>query len=356
MEKVFVAKCDEYKKEKIKRVIKKGFEVLNFNPKKFKKVLLKPNVLGAYPPERAVTTHPVFVEAVCEIFNGKIYVGDCSGVDHLTKRSLEKSGIKKAAKKCNAKLVNLNKMEHIKIVKKDFKYAKDLLFPKILFDVDLIVNLPKLKTHMLTLLSGGVKNLFGCVPGGQKRKLHAVANTERRFGEMLFEIYNIIKPKITIMDAIIGMEGNGPSAGTPKKTGYILISKNPAALDYVAAKIMGIDPYKIWSTKLIMEGKKVKIIGQFENKKYKMPFIRPRYIPRFISNLIFGRKPAINKRKCKKCMICVKNCPVGAIDENLNFKSNCIECFCCLELCPENAIYIKESKLKKLRFLFRKFV
>lgn len=378
MTKVSILKCEDYNVEKIIKVIKKSLENINFPIPQNKTILLKPNVLGQRKPETAVDTHPAIVDALCTILkNNEIWIGDSAGITDYggTKEAFKISGIEEVAKKHNAKLISFEGSERKEIMDPNGKVIKRFILAKEPFEADLIINLPKLKTHVLMKYTGAVKNMFGCIPGGGKSEKHAVAPNEDMFANLLLDIYQNVTPHLNIMDAIIGLEGDGPgSAGMPKKVGLILASQDAVALDIEASKIIGFNPLDIKTTKYAIErelSKKIEGIESIGEKDFKIDFKKPTKksklikkmplpIVKFIFNLT-SRRPYVKKQKCKKCNICAKVCPVDAIKLDPYPKFNrktCVLCYCCHENCPYNAIRLSHSSivnnLKRLRDLLTK--
>ncbi len=347
VEKVSIVKCSSYKQEQVDKAIEKSLSLIDFKFKKNSKVLIKPNVVGNFPKNQiAITTHPAVIEAVCKILkknNCKIFIGDSSFTNPETAFKL--SGIKKIADKYG-KLIIFEQDKLIKIKDEKAKILKQFETAQIIKNVDLIINIPKLKTHMLTKFTGAIKNLYGCIPGGMKQKLHAEAIGEKKFSQLLIDIYQNIKPELNIMDGIIGMEGNGPTSGNPKKAGIILASKNAIALDIVSAKIIGLK--RIYAIK---EAKKRKLLPKFEIIG-KMPLIKFKKtqshektnIMSLLKNLSRYKPIVVDEKKCIKCRMCAKHCPTQAITLNpfpTFDRKKCIRCFCCIEICPKNALSLK---------------
>lgn len=359
--KVAVLKCDRYNFDKLKIVVERGLGLIDFDLKNNLKVLIKPNVLACFEPERAVTTHPLILDVVCSILKKKgceIFIGD-SSTGGLTEKALEITEIKKISEKYNANLINFDKTSLFKMRN---KYLGDLYLPKIIKDVDLIINIPKLKTHLLTNYTGAIKNLFGFIPGGKKGEIHRVFKDEEEFSRILFNLYEYIKPELNIMDGIIGMEGGGPSYGDIKKTGLVFLSKDALSLDKVVCdtiKFRDKDVSILQFKKVITEivGEKGIIIP------YKKPTIGLLYIrdllPLFLRKYLMSFSVVINTGKCKNCLICYEHCPVKAIKKNKDLKidqKKCIKCYCCYESCPYNAIYIKRSFIFYLYNLIRRIL
>ncbi len=312
------------------------------------KVLIKPNILGAFPPERAVTTHPKFLEWVIEYLVDKvdeIIVADSSA--YHTEKAFKVSGIEEVCKKFKVKYYPFEKDKSKKVVIKDV----EVLIPKTFFNVDYIVNLPKLKTHVLTKFTGAVKNLYGIIPGGLKGVIHKHFPAEEDFCKFLVEYYKFLsqKPILTVMDGVVGLEGNGPSAGKPKNLGIVIASKNPVAVDYFATYYINYNPEKILTNKLlknfndliIIENGKIYNYKEIKPVKFKKPLTSKLPLPSFLVRLSFdllSYKPKIINKKCKKCGICRKVCPVKAITEDYKITKKCIKCYCCYESCPYKAI------------------
>lgn len=367
--KVSIVECNSYNQEKVYKAVKKSIENIDFKIKPNIKVLLKPNILGQHKPEEYITTHPSVIEAIIRIFKGKkcsIMIAESSGFykEGGTNKALQISGMKALADKYRIPLINLETKPIKKIEDKKAVVYKNPNISSLIFDVDLIVNVPKLKTHTLMKYTGAVKNLFGTIPGGRKQKLHVLAQKPGQFGNLLVDIYQNIKPKLNIMDAIIGLEGNGPgSTGIPKKTGLLLASKSAPALDIVASDIIGFAPLEIYTNKYCIERglvnrKEIKVIGPKKSIPYKKPINISR-IPPWLSGWFIKQavmNPYAIKEKCIKCCVCRDVCPVNAIKLKpypVIDKNKCINCYCCHENCPEGAMDLKGSfifeTLKKIK-------
>jgi ferredoxin len=247
------------------------------------------------------------------------------------------------------------------------KYLKKLNIIKPLADADLIINLPKLKTHGQMVYTGAVKNMFGAVPGLEKAEYHMRMPKYGDFADALIDIFLSVKPALNIMDAIIGMDGAGPSAGNPKPIGLVLASEDAFALDYAACLIIGTDPINIPMMKQgSLRGltpthcKDIEWIGETLEKvrvgEFHMPQLEHLQAITFFEkgplkpllNLITP-KPSFDKAKCIGCARCADNCPVRIIKmkdkKPTPDLSKCIRCFCCQELCPVKAVTIRRSKV-----------
>ena len=359
--KVAIVDCDSYERKQVDDAVKKAINDIGFKIEPDKKVMIKPNVLGQHLPEEHITTHPSVIEAIVRIFKEadcRVIIAESSGFykDGGTNKALSMSGMEKIAEKYSIPLVNLESKPIQQIEDEKAVIYKGPHISKAVFDADLVINAPKLKTHVFMKYTGAVKNLFGTIPGGQKQKLHAFAQTPAKFGQLLVDIYQNIKPQLNIMDAIVGLEGNGPgSTGIPKPTNLILASKSAPALDIVACEIIGYNPLDIFTNKYCIERKLVnkddiEIIGKKKLVNYKKP-ISASAVPRPLISWFMSKAsmyPYAIKKKCIKCRVCEKVCPVSAISLNPYPKINkdkCINCYCCHEMCPEGAMNLKGSAL-----------
>lgn len=341
-------------------------------------VLLKPNLLQAKPPEEYITTHPALVEAVINMVKdagGIPQVGDSPGAfDRGMEKYWRVTGLTEVCNRLDAELVNFETSGsyHKTIHGRDYYIAKPVL------DADLLINLPKIKTHGLTIFTCAIKNLYGTVPGFTKVEYHKQAPQPSKFSEKVVDIFALNQPCLNIVDGVIGMEGNGPSSGDPKKLGMILASDDGVALDSLITHILGRDPLKIPTNRIAYEQglgesdiKKINVLGevpQIDNFKWppKMSStldVIPGPLAKGLMKLWWTR-PAINPEKCSKCRRCQESCPTdalkrpGEISEDqkayipeFNY-ADCINCLCCMEMCPEKAVYHDKSLLYKFTSLF----
>jgi uncharacterized protein (DUF362 family) len=238
MNKLVISRCEEYNWEKIYDIILSQLSVLDITSKiKNKKVLLKPNLLAAHLPQEAVTTHPEFLRAVIKLFkerNNEVVVGDSPSTTNFDEVVL-KTGIKKVCEEEQVELINLSTYPTTEFEFNKFG-CKKLVVSKIVTEVDFVINLPKLKTHSLTILTCGIKNMYGIVPGLTKSLYHKYAPHPSDFLEILYAVYSFRPPDLTIVDGVIGMDGEGPAGGNPKKFGLILTSEDATVIDYFVVK------------------------------------------------------------------------------------------------------------------------
>ncbi len=281
-------------------------------------------------------------------------VGDNCGVGGygLNRRVANKTGIMEAAGGAYENVASDTVQ-----VEMDSRFMDSIVVSRAMMDADVLVSLPKMKTHGLTLVTGAVKNMFGLVAGAGKGRAHASAPGNKDFGRILSDIFTIRPPDLTIMDAVTAMEGNGPSSGRPKQVNKILASYNAVAVDTVMCKMMGVPPEEVHHLRYAsrrghgpVELDRIEIIGEAPDGRFKLPVTVHRLscVGRFINQRFFQplskSKLVLDKDKCKKCKLCVDGCPTGAMTMEEYPAINddiCIRCLCCQELCPESAWQVK---------------
>lgn len=370
---VCIAKCLQYDKEAIKRILLEHIDSLGGIDallSKGKRVAVKPNLVMRKSPEAAATTNPVFFEAVCEIFveaGCEVTVAESSGglynqaVMNMTYKTC---GIADAAKNAGARLHTDFGDTVVSRDENELCRSFNVINP--IVNADLIVNVCKLKTHTIATMSGAVKNMFGIIPGLAKVELHSRFPEISDFCKMIVELNKTVPCGLSIMDAIDAMEGNGPTAGTKTKVGAVLSSLSPYALDIAAAALAKI-PFEriptLEAARDVLEPSpdSIEIIGEsIESlaKELKLPdTVDTRF--QTVSTIFGGRlkkylepKPKISTKRCKVCGDCVRNCPQKLIfikKGKVHIKHDgCIHCFCCHELCREHAIDIKKPFIIKL--------
>ncbi|KUG22851.1 iron-sulfur cluster-binding protein [hydrocarbon metagenome] len=377
---ISLQKCAQYDNKMLKEKILMGLKQIDFDPAelKNKRVCLKPNLLMPVSPERAVTTHPEIFRAVAQIvrdFTKDIILIESPNFFAL-KPTIKKAGLDEIINDLGIEIADINVTETLRFPSAH-RY-KNIDISKAFFDVDYIINMPKLKTHGFTHYTGAVKNLFGVMPGLSKARMHMRAPSQMEFTEFLLDLYGGLlngfeKPKkfIHIMDAVVGMEGEGPGpSGKPKAIGAVIVGEDAVALDYVAVNLVGLKMKKVFT---ITEGFKrgygakspdeIQVRGEsLEDMRindFKAPrstimggVVWPMTSPT-IKNL-FVEKPVPRAEACTLCYNCMTVCPAEAITKVANAKvpiynyRKCIRCFCCMETCPEAAIYLKKGVLQWL--------
>jgi uncharacterized protein (DUF362 family)/Pyruvate/2-oxoacid:ferredoxin oxidoreductase delta subunit len=335
------------------------------------RVLLKPNMLEGLPSECAVTTHPAVVRSMIRQVRqlGAVpLVGDSPGVSG-TLKTAEKCGILAVCKQENAELVPFD--NSVEYSCPDGRTLKKFYLTDVLGQVDKVISLAKMKTHTFMGMTGATKNLFGCIIGVQKAQFHLRTQQRRDFAGMLVDLALLVKPMLSIVDGVIGMEGNGPRNGRPIPAGLILAGANHFAVDIVMAEMMGFRPEDLPVASLSMElgltpaFESIELVGEARDVRHK--FVQPRSmrsledrVPAWFAK---GARSQLTARpvvqpSCIGCGRCVTHCPpqamqlMGGIVQIDDVK--CIRCYCCQELCPANAIQLRSGLLLKLAQRFMK--
>ncbi|MCX5805506.1 MAG: DUF362 domain-containing protein [Proteobacteria bacterium] len=355
MEKVVAERCDSYDIKMLKDFFHTGFMEVGFKASR-QRVLLKPNLLSGKSLEKAVTTRPEFVRAISELLldsSCDVYIGDSPGYES-TEKVLSKSGIMDVVKDCGLKILSFNK----KIIKKyqGISPYREFILGEDPDDFEIIINLPKLKTHVMMGLTLGVKNTFGFIHGLDKAKWHLKAGTDKAiFASILIDIHNIVKPAITIIDGIIGMDGDGPGSGRVRDFGIVALSKNAFALDRYVEQLACV-PFPLPITS---KAREYGMVPDFEtisvnapasiSDGFQMPgtmdtnWNLPDMAKKVLKN-VFIKKPKLQKSICKGCGVCEHVCPAGAlsvVEKTVFFNyKKCIRCYCCQEMCTEGAIRV----------------
>jgi uncharacterized protein (DUF362 family)/NAD-dependent dihydropyrimidine dehydrogenase PreA subunit len=321
-----------------------------------KSVLIKPNVLRASEAREGIVTNPAVLAAVVEKVEAmgaaSIIVGDNPGLFNYgeNEKSFESTGLMAAAKGWYRNIGNDSG---------DVAFNPDFL-PKVsvsraVLDADIFISLPKFKTHGLSIVTGAIKNSYGILPGAQKAMLHRAAGCAERFHELLVEVFRLRVPHLFLVDAIVGMEGNGPAGPDLRDIGLILASDNGVAVDAVMAAMMGLDPAVLPFLRYAERAglgdydlEKIDIIGELRRlPDFKLPplssdiFLQNDEMQKFIHQRAVSR-PKVDPDRCTACGACIEHCPVSALrmgaDVPLVDADTCIACFCCQEICPGQAI------------------
>ncbi len=330
-------------------------------------VLLKVNLIGPKPPESAGVTHCKFVQALTRLLHGRgcrVWIGDSSGGAIAgiapTAQAFAVSGLEAVAAAEGATIKNFDR-EGVIEAKRASQPEEAIYLARPLFDADVVINLPKLKTHSAGIYTGAVKNVFGCIPGLRKAEYHKQAPEPREFGRVLADIHAARPLNLHIMDAIMAMEGEGPTAGKPYPARKILFSADPLALDTVAAAMIGLSLTDIPILTAARESglgeadlATITVTGDYSQPPRLTGFRLParhgstrrrnnRAVIRVIDFL--KSRPRINLQRCQQCNLCVESCPVQAIDRDskrIDY-SRCIECLCCHELCRSQAVELRHD-------------
>jgi len=341
------------------------------------RVLLKPNLLAKHPPEAAVTTHPAVARAVIHALKRRgvrhIVLADSGGGPHsaaLAKGAYKVSGLWQVCEEegvaCDTELDYA-----VKAVPQG-RMAREFPLLRAALDADFIINLAKFKTHVMTGCSAATKNLFGCIPGLQKAELHMRFPQKERFGDMLIDLLETVRPQISIVDGILAMEGDGPAGGRPRELGLVLAGEDPLTVDLAVCGLMGLDPMRVpylaAAHRRGLCGKAADAADIKGEPALYAPipdFLQPRsyegeeldfshHVPGFLRPAVraverkAAPKPVVEAKKCVSCGKCAQICPHGAITIAGKAKiqpSRCIRCFCCHEMCPVKAIKVKSWRI-----------
>jgi uncharacterized protein (DUF362 family)/Pyruvate/2-oxoacid:ferredoxin oxidoreductase delta subunit len=374
LSRVVLIKCTGYEHAQVKPAVERGIAMLggaHAFVRAGEKILLKPNLLAADPPEKCVTTHPSVFRAVGEVFQAAgalLTYGDSPGFSSPA-AAARKAGIAQAALELGIDAADFVNGEEISCVQgiqnRKFTISRGVLAS------DGIISLPKLKTHGLTRFTGCVKNQFGCIPGLLKGEFHVKLPKIENFAQMLVDLNLLLKPRLFIMDGIIAMEGNGPRGGRPRAMNLLMFSADPIALDATACRIIGLNPEYVPTVILGMKSglgtyreDEIEILGgdieEFTRRNFEVkraPALSSPKVPQVVNDLIVPR-PFIDQEVCVKCGICIQACPLQpkVVDwpsgDDRRFPEydykRCIRCYCCQEMCPEGAISIKTPPLRNV--------
>lgn len=345
------------------------------------RVVIKPNFVSRKKPDEAATTHPAILHAViCEVCaaGGIATVAESPGgpYNRAALAAVYDGCGADDAVKGTAAVLNYN----TEFSEKEFPQGHTVKkFPiiKPITEADVIISLPKLKTHAMTSYTGAVKNLFGVIPGTHKAELHFRLNDRAAFCSMLVDLHECVKPTLSIMDAVWGMEGNGPTAGENRHIGLVMASANSHALDLAACRLIGyrsdeVDTLRLAAERglcpktadeLIILGEQLEplIMEDFKKPESHFDLLKLLPVPSAFRAWITERlsaRPEMNYDICIGCGECARCCPPKAIDmkEHRPYirREACIKCFCCQELCPKKAVYIKRSILNRAMLKFLK--
>ncbi len=314
---------------------------------------------GLLLPQEGIATHPTVLRAVVEkvetLKPAGLVVGDNPGLFNYgaNEDSFQKTGLMEAAKGYYRNIGNDSKK-----VPFNRAFSPVVSVSKAVLDADIIISLPKFKTHGLTVMTGCIKNSYGFLPGAQKAMLHKASGNAGRFHEMLVDVFRLRVPDLFIVDAVVGMEGNGPASPDLRDIGLVLASDNAVALDAVIATMMGCEPSKL---RFLRKAKEVglgdydlgtiEVIGELKQLPgFKLPpfdgeiVLHNEAMQAMIHNRMIMR-PQADPELCTGCGTCVDQCPVSALSMDGNIpkvdSEICISCFCCQEICPEKAITLK---------------
>lgn len=379
---VSIAGCPDYGRQAVTAAVIRALDAIGgigtfIEPES--RVLIKPNLLQGLAPDRCVTTHPEVVNAVASVLSGmgcRVIIADSPGGGiRYNPTNLKKiyhtAGYDDIGEDTGAELNYDTSYETIKYPEGKLVRSFPVITPAV--DADHIIVISKVKTHLWTLFTGGAKNLFGVIPGHHKPLFHARFQAPDTFGSMIVDLNQMLIPSLQIMDGVVGMEGDGPTSGTPRKLGAILASADPFALDTIACRMIGIPPGDVPTTKeasvrgLIGTNESdISLIGDpmgpFPVSRFRHPStyrgpkggIQKDLLLRVLHRLggAYALYPSFDPSGCRSCGGCVLICPGKALTlvkgRPLLNKGACLRCYCCHEICPANAITLKAGPGRRI--------
>lgn len=381
MEKVALIKCDSYNVDAVEEKLREGFELLGGDSFLRKlvpsgsKVMLKPNLLASSPKGSPVVTHHAVFEGIIRIlkdYTENIVFGDSPGIDDAYKVA-ERAGLIEVADRYGVKFEAFKNTVHV--TNENALLCRGFEVAECVAEADVLISLPKLKTHAMAYYTGAVKNQFGCIPGTRKAEWHTRMPQNENFSRMLLDLNSVVKTKFAILDGITAMEGNGPKNGKPKNLDAIVMGECLTAVDSVGARMIGYDNVldipmlnqahiTKWGAVLPEE---ISVVGEkFEDMKVTdFELIRNTNEFIFINKEVTGilkkmlaPNPVLIEDKCVGCRRCEEVCPEkpnvitmvqgkNKLEPKWNMKK-CIRCFCCQELCPVGAIKTKYPMIAKI--------
>jgi len=346
--------------ERLAEAIEKAFSIFPLELRR-KNVFISPNVLRASEAKEGIVTHPAVLRSVVEKVEtmkpASIIVGDNPGLHGygINEQCFRVTGLMEAAKGFYRNIGNESRKMAF-----NPEFIPEVSVSAAVLDADVVISLPKFKTHGLTVVTGAIKNCYGFLPGAQKARLHRAAGSVERFHEMLVDVFRLRVPDLFIVDAVVGMEGNGPAGPDLRDIGLILASDNGVATDAVIAAMMGLDPAHL---RFLQKAKElglgdhelstIEIIGKLERLfDFKLPPLggESNTQDQNLQDVLHSRtmlRPQADPDLCTGCGTCIDQCPVSALSLSEGNRAprvgddTCITCFCCQEICPEKAITLK---------------
>jgi len=368
---VAIVKCPEYGTEALTKAVRESLALIagpgsGLDPGT--KVFVKINHLSPQaPPDRAICTHPLFVREVLRALlerNVRPTVGD--DVNFRRGDEFVTSGFRPVCAELGVPLINLREAGFSRIPLRG-KSLKEVYIAKPVLDADLVLNLPKLKTHSFTAFTGAIKNMYGVIPCGLRLAGHRRFLRNDDFSRMLVDVFSAVPRQLIVMDAVVGMEGEGPSSGIPKRIGLIISGADGVAVDAVAARVVGYKPFQIFTTvEAQARGLGVGDLSQIDVVGSKIEEVERRdfrpslaatglfrhWLPSFLYARVSGRlilTPEVVPSRCTACLDCLEVCPAKAIslvhDKARVDEAGCIHCLCCHEVCLHRSIRLKQRPL-----------
>lgn len=368
---VAVVGCETYEYDEVQKAVDRGLELLgglSILVQPGERILLKPNLLAPDPPEKCVTTHPAVFRAVARAVMSAgaiVSFGDSPAVGS-TARGARRAGLAAVADELGVAWADFSQGKEV-VFAEGFQNKRFVIANGVL-ESDGLISLPKLKTHGLTMMTGSIKNQFGCVPGLLKGEFHVKLPEVEHFTRMLVDLSLFLKPRLYVMDGIMAMEGNGPRGGNPLHMGVLLLSTDPVALDATVCRLVDLSPEDVPMLRNAQQmglgtylRENIDLVGDLWESFRPAHFKKPHKAAISIQNPWLRNqiipKPHIDPGLCIQCGICIAGCPVKPAvvdwhrDDNtkppIYDYSRCIRCYCCQEMCPESAIDLRVPWLGK---------
>ncbi len=364
---VTFAPCGSYAKEDCQKALAEILDLSWVQPGM--RIGIKANLVHAAKPEEAATTHPMLLQVLTEMLKEKgasVVIGDSPGGLY------NEIALSKVYRQCGLEETGAELNHDFSVTPVLFSQGqvlKNFTCTAWLNRCDAIINFSKLKSHGMMAMTAAVKNFFGAVPGTMKPEYHYRYPDPLDFANMLVDLQEYFQPKLHIVDAVTCMEGNGPTAGTPRPMGLVLASENPYDLDQICAKLLGLQPEQVLTQKaalargLVTDTTFPAELEAYIASDFKIPPTKStlfkNILPGKAGNLlsvvigkVLAPRPTLKPEACISCGKCQKMCPAKAIELKKGLprinRNKCISCFCCQEFCPKGALEAKRPAIAKL--------
>ncbi len=379
MAEVSVVACGSYEPEVCERALTEVLEPLGGLEwvKPGMCIVIKANLVGAYEPEKGATTHPTLLAALTKLLKARgarVIIGDSPGGlynEAFLNRVYKVAGLQEAVEAG----AELNRDISQKTAKfSQGKVAKEFLYTGYLDQADAIISFCKLKSHGMMALSAATKNLFGAVPGTTKPEYHFRYPEPLDFAGMILDLNAYFRPRLFLVDGVLAMEGNGPTAGTPRHAGVLLAGTDCHKLDMICAKLIGLDPMTVPTLQAAVNygylqeyGEDIALAGDLETLKVRdfelvcqaksMQFRnvfpgKPGELFGELARACLRPKPKLKVSECVGCGVCKEVCPAKAIvireKKAVIDRKACIRCFCCQEFCPKGAMKVSRPVVARI--------
>ena len=368
---VSIVRCENYARQTCARALTQVLEPLGglewVQPGM--KIVIKANLVSAMKPEKAATTHPTLLAALTKLLiarGASVVIGDSPGGLYnaaFLNRVYTATGMYEA--EAAGAVLNHN-FEQENADFPEAHVARRFTYTAYLDEADAIISFCKLKSHGMMSLSAATKNLFGAVPGTMKPEYHFRYPDPLDFAGMIIDLNAYFKPRLYLVDAVLAMEGNGPTAGTPRQVGALLAGTDCHKLDMICAKLIGLDPMAVPTLHaaanygLVSEtADGIAVAGCVEDfvlpdferiergRGFQFDTLLPGKLGKAFGSIARGAlrsSPRLKKQECVGCGLCRNVCPAKAIEivdgKARIDKSKCIRCFCCQEFCPQGAMKV----------------